>query len=228
MPTRTAIRPWVVLSTNVVEVLALRVDLRHEQIETLARTLDPAEQRRARGLRGAAARRFVATRGTLRMLLGERLAVAASSVPLRVSRNGKLFALGGVLFSVSHSADLAVFAFTQGRRVGIDVERLRPVTHFADVLELSLAPSEVAELESVPAEGRTAAFFACWTRKEAYLKASGNRLGSPRDVAVSLRPGTPVRLVSVDGAPAEPDRWELTPFTPGPGYVGALAIETAA
>jgi 4'-phosphopantetheinyl transferase len=147
---------------------------------------------------------------------------------LRKSENGKLFVSGGVLFNVAHSKGLAVFAFTHNLEVGVDVELLRPLADLEGVAGLALAPSEAAELQSVPAGERATAFFACWTRKEAYLKASGNGLGSPRDVAVTLRPGAPERLVSVQGAPAEPDRWELRSFEPAPGYVGAVAVERAA
>jgi 4'-phosphopantetheinyl transferase len=215
-------------STSALEVLAARIDVSDEELERLSGALDSAELQRALRLPEARRRQFVATRAILRTLLGERLGVPASEVLLRKSENGKLFVSGGVLFNVAHSKDLAVFAFTHDRRVGIDIELLRPVAHLKGVVELALAPSEAAELQLVPADGRAAAFFACWTRKEAYLKASGNGLGSPREVAVSLRPGAPERLVSVEGAPEEPGRWDITSFEPEPGYVGAVAVERAA
>ncbi len=215
-------------STNALEVLAARIDVSGEELERLSGVLDSAEVQRANRLPEATRRQFVATRAILRTLLGERLEVPAAEIVLRKRQDGKLFVSGGVLFNVAHSKDLAVFAFTHNRRVGVDVELLRPLTHLTGVAELTLAPSEAADLELVPAGDRPAAFFACWTRKEAYLKASGNSLGSPRDVAVTLRPGAPERLVSVEGAPAEPDRWELASFEPRAGYVGAVAVERAA
>ncbi len=222
------IRPWAVYSTNALEVLASRIDVSPEELERLSGVLDPEELRRARGLPDATRREFVATRAILRTLLGERLEVPAKEVMLRKRENGKLFVSGGVLFNVAHSNGLAVFAFTHNLKVGVDVELLRPLADLEGVVELALAPSEAADLQSVPAADRAEAFFACWTRKEAYLKASGNGLGSPRDVAVTLRPGAPERLVSVQGAPAEPDRWELTSFEPRTDYVGAVAVERAA
>ena len=139
---------------------------------------------------------------------------------LRTSENGKPSVSGDVLFNVAHSKGLAVFAFTHNLEVGVDVELLRPLADLEGVVEVTLAPSEAADLQSVSPEDRAAAFFACWTRKEAYLKASGNGLGSPRDVAVTLRPGAPERLVSVQGAPAEPERWELRSSSPGPAMSG--------
>ena len=215
-------------STNALEVLAARIDVSPEEVELLSGALDSAELERARRLPEASRAQFVATRAILRILLGERLEVPAADVMLRKSENGKLSVSGGVRFNVAHTKGLAVFAFTHNLEVGVDVERLRPLADLGGVVELTLAPSEAADLQSVPAEDRAAAFFACWTRKEAYLKASGNGLGSPRDVAVTLRPGAPERLVSVQGAPADPDRWELRSFEPRPGYVGAVAVEHAA
>ena len=216
------------LSTDALEVLAARIDVSLEEVDTLLSTLDSAELQRASSLPEATRREFVATRAILRALLGERLGIPAAEVMLRKAENGKLFVSGGVLFNVAHSQGLAVFAFTHNLEVGVDVELLRPLADLGGVVELTLAPSEAADLQSVPARDRAAAFFACWTRKEAYLKASGNGLGSPRDVAVTLRPGAPERLVSVQGAPDEPGRWELASFEPRPGYVGAVAVERAA
>jgi 4'-phosphopantetheinyl transferase len=217
-----------VLSTAAFEVLAARIDVSLEEVDTLSGALDSAELQRASSLPETTRREFVATRVILRALLGERLEIPAEKVMLRKSENGKLSVAGDVLFNVAHSKGLAVFAFTHNLEVGVDVELLRPLADLGGVVELTLAPSEAAEMQSVPAEDRAAAFFACWTRKEAYLKASGNGLGSPRDVAVTLRPGAPERLVSVQGAPAEPERWELRSFEPRPGYVGAVAVERAA
>ena len=216
------------LSTDALEVLAARIDVSHKELDTLSGALDSVELQRASSLPKTTRREFVATRAILRTLLGERLEVPAPEVVLRKSENGKLFVPGGILFNVAHSKGLAVFAFTHNLEVGVDVELLRPLADLGGVVDLTLAPSEAADLQLVPAGDRAAAFFACWTRKEAYLKASGDGLGSPRDVAVTLRPGAPERLVSVQGAPAEPDRWELRSFEPRPGYVGAVAVEHAA
>lgn len=224
----TTIRPWAVHSTNALEVLAARIDVSAEELETLSGSLDSTELQRARCLPEATRRQFVATRAILRRLLGERVGIPAAAVELRESENGKLFVSGGVPFNVAHSKGLAVFAFTHNLEVGVDVELLRPLADLEGVVDLTLAPSEAADLQLVPAGDRAAAFFACWTRKEAYLKASGNGLCFPRDVAVTLRPGARERLVSVQGAPAEPDRWELRSFEPRPGYVGAVAVERAA
>ncbi len=215
-------------STNALEVLAARIDVSAEELEDLSGNLDSAELQRAHRLPEGTRRQFVATRAILRTLLGERLEVPAAEVMLRKSENGKLFVSGGVLFNVAHSKGLAVFAFTHNLEVGVDVELLRPLADLGGVVDLTLAPAEAADLQLIPTRDRAAAFFACWTRKEAYLKASGNGLGSPREVAVTLRPGAPERLVSVQGAPDEPGRWELASFEPRPGYVAAVAVERAA
>lgn len=76
----------------------------------------------------------------------------------------------------------------------------------------------------IPGGERERAFYHCWTRKEAYLKAVGDGVAAPLDrFDVSLEPGD-ARLLAVDGDPALAGAWSLTHIEPGPGYVGALAL----
>jgi len=145
-----------VLSTTAVDVLAASIDVSGDELDRLADSLEPAELRRARRLSGPARQQFIATRAILRALLAERLSVAAAAVPLRASEDGKLFVPGDVMFNVSHSQDLAAFAFTRNRRVGVDVELLRPVSRLPGVVELALAPWEAAELREGGARAHAA------------------------------------------------------------------------
>ena len=75
-------------------------------------------------------------------------------------------------------------------------------------------------------KSRQKAFFNCWTRKEAYIKAIGKGLTLPLDqFDVSLAPGESASLLNAEGAPEEASRWSLKALTPAPGYVAALAVE---
>jgi 4'-phosphopantetheinyl transferase len=129
-------------------------------------------------------------------------------------------------FNLAHSGDLAICAISCGRRVGVDVEQIR--SGFADgtLAESFLAPPEVAALRSLPARGQERAFFTCWTRKEAYLKARGEGLIVPLDAfEVSLRPEDAPVLVQTPSDPAEAARWSLFELDIGPGYAASLAVE---
>jgi phosphopantetheine--protein transferase-like protein len=128
-------------------------------------------------------------------------------------------------FNVSHSDGLALYAIARGREVGVDVEQLRELPRAERIAERFFSTEETAALKAEPAERRVEAFFTCWTRKEAYIKARGDGLAHPLDqFAVSLVPGEPARLwVAGDGDAREIARWSLDALPLAPGYVAALA-----
>jgi 4'-phosphopantetheinyl transferase len=114
----------------------------------------------------------------------------------------------------------------RGREVGVDVERLRSVDDWDSLGGRFFAPREVAELGGIPGSLRERAFFACWTRKEAYVKAHGLGLALPLDgFVVSVDPAGPARLLAADHDPDQLGRWEMCDVSPGADYAGALAVE---
>jgi 4'-phosphopantetheinyl transferase len=167
---------------------------------------------------------FVVARGRLRELLGKYLNCAPNSVELKTGRYGKpaLLDHGEQLrFNLSHSHGLALYGFGMGREVGIDTEKIR--SGFADegIAQRYFSETEQRELAEVPKALRDTAFFLCWTRKEAYLKAHGHGLQIALDsFDVSLKPGEPETLRSVDSS-----RWSLRSFTPAPEFVAAIIAE---
>jgi 4'-phosphopantetheinyl transferase len=121
---------------------------------------------------------------------------------------------------------LALYAITLGRRIGIDVEELRPMTDAEAVAARFFSARENAVLQSLRARQKRHAFFDCWTRKEAYLKATGQGLaGGPERIDVTLTPGDPPQLLRVYGNPREACRWSMRALYPAEGYIGALAVE---
>ena len=129
-------------------------------------------------------------------------------------------------FNLSHSHSLALYAITHQRELGVDLEFIRPEVVEEPIAERFFAAAEVAVLRGLPASLQPEAFFNCWTRKEAYIKARGEGLTLPLDAfEVSLAPEEPAALLSVDSDPAEASRWSLQALAPGPGYVAAIAVE---
>ena len=201
-------------------------------VRYLTRSLSPDERARAEGFAfDRDRRRFVVARGALRAILGRYLDVEPVRLGFTYDARGKPALAppwGGetLRFNVAHSHELALYALTRERAVGIDVEYLRPVADLDDLAGRCFAPGENAVLRRLPAHQREEAFFACWTRKEAYVKAIGEGLTRPLDAfEVSLAPGEPARLLCVRDEPGEASRWSLHDLRPAPGYVGALAIE---
>jgi 4'-phosphopantetheinyl transferase len=149
----------------------------------------------------------------------------AAAVAFQYSTRGRpTLASGQLQFSVSHTDGMAVFAVTGKRRVGIDVECVRPV-HEQDLLvSQNFAPEEVAAYHALSGAARQQAFFNGWTRKEAFVKALGEGLShSLSSFAVSLAPGVPARLLRIDGG--SPENWLLRDLTQQPAHVVALAAE---
>ncbi|HEX9921799.1 MAG TPA: 4'-phosphopantetheinyl transferase superfamily protein, partial [Anaerolineae bacterium] len=128
-------------------------------------------------------------------------------------------------FNLSHSHELALYAVTYGRDVGVDLEHVSRKIEAMQIADRFFSPSEVSVLRSLPGHLQRDAFFNCWTRKEAFIKAKGDGLSLPLDqFDVSLRPGEPAVLLSTHFDPQETGQWSLQALSPGPGYVGALAL----
>ena len=113
---------------------------------------------------------------------------ASNTVEIRYGPNGKPVIQGPVRFNVSHSGSVAAFAFAVGCELGLDVEEIRPFADLAAVAAQFFSPEEAAELAKLPRAEQELAFFRCWTRKEAYVKAVGTGLSAPlHDFQVSLQ-----------------------------------------
>ena len=215
------------------EVHVWRVSLR-EQLDSPAdyrQILSSDELERAdRFLLSEHGERFVATRGILRVLLGRYLAKSPHDFTFCYNDQGKpsllAFADSNVEFNLAHSGDFAFYAFSIGRRLGTDVEGGDREVAYEKVSRRFFSQREVADMDSLPAEDRRAAFFTCWTRKEAYLKAIGTGLSAGlAGFSVSLKPGEPARLVEVKADESEAQRWRMENLTAGEGYAAALCVQ---
>ena len=175
--------------------------------------------------------RFVLRRGLLRRILGDYLAVDPAKLKLHRGSHGKLYMQeeGGqspMHFNLTHSSGMAVLAFTRHQELGVDIERINSLVAEERIPEQFFAQEEVLALRSLPSQLQTEAFFLGWTRKEAYIKATGEGLSHGLDhFAVSLRPDESARLLWVRGQDEERLRWSMMNFPPGPGFAGALVTE---
>lgn len=177
------------------------------------------------------ARHFIAARGLLRSILGQYLRTPASQLKFCYNRYGKpaldtSTGAGGVQFNVSHSQGKALIAVTRSRRVGVDIEYVRQNPERMALAGRFFSPREAAALRSLPESQQEQAFYRCWTRKEAYIKAAGKGLSLPLEqFDVSLAPGDPPALLRNDIDPAETSRWLFYPLPPISGWEAALAAE---
>lgn len=205
------------------------------QLTQLAGLLAPDEQLRANRFHFERDRqRFIAGRAILRTILGRYLGCAGSELQFSYGPRGKPAlakpaAEPPFYFNLAHSGGLAVIALAHQQEVGVDVEQIRPITDIEQIVRRFFAEQEQATLLALPVEQRETAFFNGWTRKEAYLKALGDGLARPLDqFCVTLAPGDPVRLVSINGVGDDASPWLLESFDPAPGYAAAVAVREQA
>jgi 4'-phosphopantetheinyl transferase len=212
------------------DVVIARLDIGAEAADASAALLSCEERRRARRFaRDQERRRFTVARSRLRHLLGARLAVAPEDIELEYAAGGKPRLhprFGGDLrFNVSHYEDVAAFAFANGREIGIDVEGVRSLPDADDIAALASSPREHRTYLALDPEQKPRAFFNCWTRKEAFVKALGEGLRHPlHRFDVSLVPDEPARLQRVGSTPGDSCGWVLHAFTPGAELVGAVVV----
>ena len=169
--------------------------------------------------------RYVAARSILRQLIGRYEQVPPESIEFAYNTYGKPALEGSSLrFNVSHSADLVLLAFTRNKNIGVDVERIRPEFAAKEIAGRFFSQEEVAVLRALPAESLPGAFFTCWTRKEAFIKAHGSGLSLPlHKFVVSL--DLPARLIRTEFDPDAARQWTLHDLLIDDGFRAALAVE---
>jgi 4'-phosphopantetheinyl transferase len=217
------------LRDHEIHVEWLRVDAFLPALVALGETLSEAERARARRFGFARDREvFVVTRAALRAVLGRYLGRPPRDVRFLEGPHGKPALAdsdAALRFNVTHSGAIAMLAITRGRRVGIDVEEIRPDFPYLEVAERVFTPGERAALRALPADRRAEAFFRTWTCKEAYVKGRGTGLSlAPDAFSVALPPAEP-GLLEVEGEPGEAARWTLVAIPPAAGFAAALAAE---
>jgi len=175
--------------------------------------------------------RFIVGRGLLRQILSSYLGKEPNALSICYNQYGKP-ALNAVddheqiCFNLSHSHGLALIAVARNRRLGVDLEYIRNDFSCEEIAERFFSPRESAILRSLPATMKTKAFFTCWTRKEAFVKATGRGLSLPlNEFDVSFIPGEPAMLLHVGWDTKESYRWSLQELSMDPSYVAALAVE---
>lgn len=202
-------------------VLVVAVDLTRQADEAV---LDDEERARAaRFHEDRHRRRFIAAHAALRRVLGACTGRSAERLRFDQGPQGKpgLIDAGPWCFNLSHSDDLALIAVTRGREVGVDLERHRPGVAIHDLARRFFAPAEAAALAVLPVAQREAAFFTCWSRKEAVVKALGTGLHTPLDrFQVEVDPQRPARVLH---QPAEWPAWTLAHLDLPVGWSGAVA-----
>lgn len=192
----------------------------------LSKSLSQDETERANRFRFDEHRRsFIICRGLLRSILASYLGLRPAEIQFQYGAQGKpALQNRAMCFSISHSENRVLYAFCKNFELGVDLEYVRELPDAEMLAQRFFAPSEYVEFCGTTPALRTRAFFCCWTRKEAYIKATGQGLSQPlHSFQVPIEPEQPARLRIMTGPDAELSDWSLRHLDPAPGYVGALA-----
>jgi 4'-phosphopantetheinyl transferase len=224
MPRNILAGPRVSLMPATVDAYWINLDDAEQDTGALARMLSDEERARAARFRFERDRRhYILRHAHLRKLLSTYVGDAPEKIVFVYNAFGKPSVRGSVIhFNTSHSRGMALFVISRGSEVGCDIEQCDPQFASERIPEQFFAAGEVTKLRSLPPEQQTQAFFRCWTRKEAYVKARGQGLSIALDsFEVSLTPGEPVALLN--GC----DGWSVRSFAPVSGYAAAVVAEGA-
>lgn len=215
-----------------IDVWRVCVDPRDQSEQDFRRILAPDELARASRFHFEKDRgRYIRGRATLRILLGRYLETPPGEIRFQYENNGKPeLALPHdpriLRFNVSNSHGLALIAVGSGNAVGIDIEKVRPMPDLLDIARRFFSTREVQALLAVSEDKRQEAFFACWTRKEAFLKATGIGLSYPLSkFSVSVDPDGSAELCEVEENAHAAGQWSLKDVRPGEGFRGTLVWE---
>ncbi|MFY9223686.1 MAG: 4'-phosphopantetheinyl transferase superfamily protein [Blastocatellia bacterium] len=217
----------LLINKNSVHVWSISLAQTQEKILELRKILSSDESARAdRFYFDRDRNRFIVGRAMLRKILGRYLEMAPEKLIFSYGSHGKPKIENSPFnFNLSNSGDLALCGVTYQKEIGIDVEYLlRELKDAEAIAKRFFSAKESAEFLSLPPEERQLAFFRCWTRKEAYIKAIGDGLSySLSKFNVTLTPEA--KLLSVVTNPSEVDRWTLKELKPAKDYIAAIIVE---
>jgi 4'-phosphopantetheinyl transferase len=224
-------QPHTPLPENEVHLWRVDLDSLRESESRWQNILSADESARASRFRFAIDRqRFVISRGLLRTILGGYLAADPGSLTFSYSSKDKPSVArpdseSAVCFNVSHSGAVVLLAFTRGHDVGVDVEQIRSDFDVAAIARRFFSPHEQEQLAVLAKEKSFEAFFRCWTRKEAYIKATGDGLSLPlTQFDVSIEAHDKDALLATRPDATEAGFWSLREVPAGEGYVAALCV----
>lgn len=223
----------IFLEKDEVHVWSANLNRSEKSVKKLQLFLSADERQRAERFYFARDQQhFIVARGVLRKILSHYLQRQPYEINFEYNKYGKPFLpreFGGndFRFNLSHSHGLALYAMTSRREIGVDVEFIREDFSDLKIADRFFSPNEVSVLRSLPSEIQREAFFLCWTRKEAFIKAKGKGLSIPLDqFDVSLVPGQPAALLKTRFDSNEAYHWSLINLTLDiPNYAAAVAVE---
>lgn len=210
-----------------VHIYCISMPQHHLELVRLGCLLSPEETGRRDALKsGPAKNRFITSRGVLREILGSYLGIEPEKVPLKTGKHGKPFLTGDGVdldFNLSHAGDLLMLAIAAGQHVGIDIEKIETDKALNGMARIAFSQREQEELAGLPSLRQQAlAFYRCWVRKEACLKASGTGFQLPGSSFNVTPLNQEMKLMTTC---CSQTCWHVMDIPVHPDYCAAVAVE---
>ena len=222
----------LLLSRKDVHIWRAVLDLPSKSVQELKGSLSFDERMKAESFHFERDRsRFIAAHGILRRILASYLSVDPGAIRFRYERDGKprlqnAFGKPGIQFNLSHSEGLALYVFTQGHEVGVDLERIRDLPEMEQIVDQFFSVREQVVFHTLPTSEKHETFFKWWTRKEAFVKAVGEGLSYPlHGFDALLAKGKSVESLGILGGVQEGPKWTMWDVRPGEAFAGAVVVE---
>ena len=219
-----------VIKDDEIHIWWANTDLPQWDLPQMASLLSDDENNRAdRFVSPRHRERFIVVHGLLRSLLGKYLGITPDSVKLLSDPKGKPYldidgGGGRLCFNLSHSHNISLFGMVLNRRIGVDVEYIRPLSNMESIARRYFSKREFKSVINSTEGKRDHIFFQYWTMIEAYLKATGDGLAGLRHVQINYdiaRGNTPTASIR----DFLEKSWSIYPLVISPEYCAAFALE---
>ena len=222
----------LILPNNEVHLWSASVQENISYLNTYRHILSLEEKQRAERFKFKRDQdRFIIAHVLLRLVLSRYIKITPQAIAYSSNSFGKPNLKGcsdieTINFNMSHSNDHVLIAVANNLAVGVDIEWVRPIENANQIVETFFSAKEKVQFQSLSDHLKTEAFYSCWTRKEAFIKALGVGISLPlNQFSVSFLPGEPADLLEVPTTIEQPEFWTLEEFQVREGYVAAIAAQ---
>lgn len=221
---------FVRLKPNTVHVWTINFAVNDEAFNKYLSLLSEDEKKRASKFKFFKDKRcYVVTKGVLRLLSGHYLNKEAKAICFAYGEYSKpkFKHKTNLNFNVSHSGDSAILGFVYDHTIGVDIEKIKNNFDTFKIAANFFSKKEIAALREIPKPQQHMAFYRCWTRKEAFVKAKGSGLSFPLDsFSVSLDTDLEAELLETHWDKKEKSDWSYHSFIPDSNYIAAVIIDS--
>jgi len=189
--------------------------------------LDAGEQAHAERLKNDLLhKRFVESHGRLRNILAQTLNEPPERLNIKKTDHGKPYLADTpeLVFNLSHSESVMVIAVAWNCQLGVDIECCKSRTSLAGLVDKCFAEEEIAYWNKLPEDRKVTEFYRFWTRKEAFVKATGRGIGLGLNRCV-INPENQAEFLRVPAEYGQASTWHALDINLGQGFCSSLVTD---